>query len=237
MCCTPNTPTLNSPSTPSGAGAASKITSLSWSRILEAGTASDAAIAKLAGVAAAEVAANPSLYKRVCAVPALDNSFYVFQAIPKGTAGLVANFNGVRKSLPVDLDIAYDFTPLHAATPLNTFTVTLTVRSPFARQVTIPLRLVDVLRDPASGAILRAGNYELQPTALTGPDAEFIKCILACGGLAVLLCLAECLPLLPVPPIPLVFLACMATCLGAGAEEIMLCIEACHASGIMDPTV
>lgn len=137
---------------------------------------------------------------------------------------------GVVDKLPHEATFDFDLTSLRQSSQEPVIRLRINCVSPVERQIIIPFALTGVVRD-AAGNIVRVGDYEaVRFAGLSDADWELIKCILACGGLALALCVWECIPLLPTWP---AFLACVAACLGANAEEIMACIEACHASGAL----
>jgi hypothetical protein len=220
------------PAKPAHRGGDPKTHNLGWSRVAAASAATDEALSRLAGMTPAKIASSSVRVKEICTFHSLADSFVVLHGIGVENR-LLVSLNGVRRHSPIDVDISYELGALRAKTADDVFYIHVESRHPARFSVRIPVRLVDAIRDPETGHVIRARSVEIVPLDLSDEDVKLIECILACGGFALAICVALCLYTLPVWP---AFLACIAACMAEQAAEIMECIEACHMALPPGPT-
>jgi hypothetical protein len=132
---------------------------------------------------------------------------------------------GVVDNMPTEATLAFDLSFFNAENKENPDVLWLEFEamSPVPRVVKIPLRGNGVLRDPASGHLLRVEAFEVATDLISdlGDIVAVIACILACVGL---FCAAICAPLCVAV---IACIACLAACVGSRLPQFLVCVRAC----------
>jgi hypothetical protein len=132
---------------------------------------------------------------------------------------------GVVDRMPTEATLTFDLSFFNGLNPEHPDVLWLELEalSPVPRIVKLPLRGTGVLRDPATGHLLKVDAFEVATDLVTdlGDIAVVIACVLACVGLfCAALCATLCVAVIAC-------VACLAACVGSRLPQFLICVRAC----------